>query len=215
MGRSPRVLLVLCWLLLALAFPLTVLCGDIGVVNGNFETLGDPIPGWTRAIGPKAELCLDPVDNSSSVLHFTPDRGFTEYCQAVAITNPAWDQLEVNLRVLAQATVSGKAEVALMSTADCVGADGRITVVDIEGDVPVGSWTSARYVVDLEGSPTHIGIFLSGEDDVLHFDDVSIQAADPTAVRMADLRGASAIWALVALGLSAAAAGRPLRRVRR
>jgi len=215
MGRSPRVLLVLCWLALALAFPLTVLCGDIGVVNGDFETLGDPIPGWIRTVGQKAELCIDPVDNSSRVLHFTPDKGFTEYCQAVAITNPAWNQLEVNLRVLAQAAVPGKAEVALMSTDDCVGAGGRVTVVDIEADVPVDSWTSARYVVDLEGNPTHIGIFLSGEDDVLYFDDVSIQAEDPTAVRIAELRGASAVWALVALGLAAVAAGRPLRRVRR
>ena len=202
--RSSRVLVVVGCVILALVFPLMVLSVDIGVVNGDFETSDDPIQGWTLAIGPSAELILGPHSGDSQVLHFTPSKDFTEYCQAVAITDPTWTQLEVSARVLAQEVVPGKVEVALLSSDSCVGAGGRILVVDIGEDVAEDVWTSVKRVVDLAGSPTHIGIFLSGEDNFLHFDDVSIEPVGATSVEMTGLRGSSGVWALVVLEVAVA-----------
>ena len=218
MRRSSRVFLVLCWLVL-LVVPSGVRADGNLVVNGGFEA-GEAtvVPHWTsRPFSAEVTGVLAHTGDKS--LHTTTTGGgVTEVYQAVDISAYGGRSVEVLGYMYGTSPVSGRIEAALSDDAGCsIAPSARILVGDLDGND--GSWIEAKRTVQIPEAPSYVYlcVLLTGEEDQLYFDDISVVVETPTAVGLGGLRASGGAGVMVALGLAAAAAmmGRPLRRVRR
>ncbi len=216
MGRSSRVFLVLCWLAL-LVVPSGVRADGNLVQNGGFEdgVLTD-VPHWDS--GYTAQVTNTRAHTGDKSLQTTRSEGLTEVYQAVDMSAYGGRSVEVLGYMYGTSPVSGRIEVALSDDAGCaIAPSARILVGDLDGND--GSWIEAKRTVQIPEAPgyVYLCVLLTGEEDQLYFDDVSVVVETPTAVGLGGLRASGGAGVMLALGLAAAAAtmGRPLRRVRR
>ena len=217
MGRSSRVVLVLCWLVL-LMVPSGVRADGNLVVNGDFEIgSNDFIDHWVKDLG-LAEVSIlynhTPEDLSGKQsMHLVIDQGWTQYHQAASVPS---GRAYVTGWALTTGVQEGRIGVAPADDDSCnIQPDLWTTVVLVNDQTPSGEWQQGT--IDLNVDSPYLCVFIRGEENELYFDDISVAVVPPTAVGLGGLRASGGVGVMVALGLAAAAAtlGRSLRRVRR
>jgi hypothetical protein len=209
-GRSSRVLLVVCCLILVVV-PVGVLADGNLVVNGDFEAgLLTDLQGWThRPPGQHAEINSGSGRAGTKSLHTTYDERpsrVIEVYQAVPISTYRGRQGQLQGYMYADSPVTGSIAMAWTNSEDCVVDVGLRQVVESVNDRD-GVWIEAKatFVVPTTPAYDYLCIYLSGEDDQLYFDDISVTVQDPTAVRMGMVHAGGG-WGMAAAGVVAVVA---------
>ncbi|MGC9521787.1 MAG: hypothetical protein ACP5HG_07895 [Anaerolineae bacterium] len=217
MYRTSKVILLIVCLALASMYPLSVFGQTLVVQNGSFED-GDELwdlPGWTctEGSGIRSTAYYHPPEDASGhslQLAQTTTPRITQYHQAVSLSGHEGASLLVTGYMLTTGAVEGKIGAAITEDGNCnVSQDAWETVLTFSGEDEVKEqwYQGTSDPLLIPGDSYYLCIFLWGEENYLHFDDISITLQPPTSVHLHDLsanRGRP-LLALSILGTTGAA----------